>query len=447
MLFKKLTLQRHTFQLYFAALAAMACLGCVPANNTSPSNTQVNTSGNTVSANQNLQPEPEIANVPFTMPIIDAILHDEEFVSQARTQLQLTDEEVDRIRSKARDYVLQLSNDPSLDDERSTLAATDEAKNALRDILGQERGDRFVSLVQRQWSGREGELTVKPSSVPKDTRVVINVPAYRMDLFTDGEIVRSYKVGIGYPEFPLPIGLRKADTIIFNPTWTPPDSPWVKGKVRPGETVQPGSELNPLGPIKIPIGMPALIHGGKVASRLGTFASHGCVGLTDNLVQDFAARLSEAAGKPISMQEVKAYEEKNKDTENVKLGREIPVELRYETIMVVDGTLMIYRDVYERGTNTEENLRSTLSEFGVDLDSLDEKTKKQMLDAVKEMAVDAKGKPVEPSSLNRNSNTSPSGSNNNSGSTTKSIKGRKEVSIKLPQLVGKGYPAPVKINN
>ena len=66
-----------------------------------------------------------------------------------------------------------------------------------------------------------------PNAVPTDTRVVVNIPAFRMDLFQDGSLVKSYKVGIGYPEFPLPQGLRKAQTIIFNPTWTPPDSPWV----------------------------------------------------------------------------------------------------------------------------------------------------------------------------------------------------------------------------
>jgi hypothetical protein len=62
-----------------------------------------------------------------------------------------------------------------------------------------------------------------------------------MDLFQDGSLVKSYKVGIGYPEFPLPQGLRKAQQIIFNPTWTPPDSPWVAKmkNVTAGETFEP----------------------------------------------------------------------------------------------------------------------------------------------------------------------------------------------------------------
>jgi lipoprotein-anchoring transpeptidase ErfK/SrfK len=123
-----------------------------------------------------------------------------------------------------------------------------------------------------------------PNAIPNDTRIVINAPAYRMDVFDNGALVKSYLIGIGYPEFPLPTGMRMADAIIFNPTWTPPDEPWVESpgsKVKVGQKVAAGSKLNPLGLVKIPIGLPSLIHGGKSPAQLGGFASHGCVGLTN----------------------------------------------------------------------------------------------------------------------------------------------------------------------
>ncbi len=131
-----------------------------------------------------------------------------------------------------------------------------------------------------------------------------------MDLFQDGKLVKTYKVGIGYPEFPLPTGMRKAKEIIFNPTWTPPDEPWVESsnKVKVGEKVAAGDKLNPLGPIKIPIGSPSLIHGGKSPAKLGTFASHGCVGLTNAQVQDFAFDLANISGTTLSKEDVKGYE-------------------------------------------------------------------------------------------------------------------------------------------
>ncbi len=49
-----------------------------------------------------------------------------------------------------------------------------------------------------------------PNAVPQDTRVVVNIPAYRMDLFQDGKLIKSYKIGIGYPQFPLPTGLTES---------------------------------------------------------------------------------------------------------------------------------------------------------------------------------------------------------------------------------------------
>src|SRR5919205_169263 len=197
----------------------------------------------------------------------------------------------------------------------------------------------------------------KPNSVPSDTRIVVNAPAYRMDVFQNGKLLKTYEVGIGYPEFPLPQGLRKADTIIFNPVWTPPDEPWVKGKFAPGKKVEAGSKDNPLGPVKIPIGLPSLIHGGKAPAKLGGFASHGCVGLTNQQVQDFSVVLASLGNAQLTPEDVADYAKNREETKQVKLSTPVPVELRYETIVVEDGRLHIYRDVYDKGTNTEENLR------------------------------------------------------------------------------------------
>src|SRR5204863_2513123 len=157
----------------------------------------------------------------------------------------------------------------------------------------------------------------KPNSVPADSRVVVNIPAYRMDVFESGKLVKSYKIGIGYPEFPLPTGLRKAETIIFNPTWTPPDEPWVEspgGKIKIGEKIEAGDKLNPLGSIKIPIGLPSLIHGGKAPAKLGGFASHGCVGLTNSQVNNFAKELARLSGTQISDEQIAAYEKNKTET-------------------------------------------------------------------------------------------------------------------------------------
>ena len=273
-------------------------------------------------------------------------------------------------------------------------------------------------VIHRKAGGAGGpEMLKGPNAVPTDTRVVVNIPAFRMDLFQDGTLVKSYQVGIGYPDFPLPQGLRKASNIIFNPTWTPPDSPWVaKMKdVTPGETVEAGSKLNPLGPIKIPIGSPSLIHGGKPPAKIGKFASHGCVGLTNNQVKDFALLLSKASGTDLSDVTMAGYLQDKEQTKTVKLNETMPVELRYETIVLEEGKLHIYKDVYGQDTNTEENLRAVLEAHGLKLEDLSEQQHTEALDALT-------GK-------------------------TKPKKGEKEIVIDLGGVSAKGYPAPVNLDN
>lgn len=421
-------------------------------------NTTVNTSTTAVNTNTNaakpVENKQAALAMPVTLPVLDAMFADEQFAGELKSKLQLTDEQIARLKQVSGEAVGSLSDDDSENYAGSTRAATERAAKEIRGIIGDEKASQFFELVRQRWEGGS-EMALKsmeatPGAVPTDTRVVVNAPAYRMDVFQEGKLVKSYKIGIGYPEFPLPSGMRKADTIIFNPTWTPPDEPWVKGKVQAGKTVEAGSKLNPLGPVKIPIGLPSLIHGGKNPARLGTFASHGCVGLTDAQVKDFSLELAKIGGTELTAEDVANYGKNKTETKNVKLSNPIPVELRYETIVVENGVLKIFRDVYERGMNTEENLRRVLEVYGVSLDNLADREK--ILQGLKQMAYDAEGNPVAGNAnmnMNMNANANPKTANVNKNSNgdkvTKNIKGSKEVSFQLAELQGKGYPAPINL--
>lgn len=437
-------------KLLFLAIVLFT-LSCAETPNVSTNQTTENTANtNTNIAVPSVSPTPsvseaEAANLPVTLPVLDAMFAEENFAGELKSKLNLTDEQIEKLKQTAREATANLTET----DDGSTVAATRRAEEQIRGIIGDEKAKALSQFVSERWAkGSDDEVTTataatKPNAVPTDTRIVVNAPAYRMDVFQDGKLLKTYKVGIGYPEFPLPTGMRRAKEIIFNPTWTPPDEPWVKGKVQPGKKVEAGSKLNPLGPIKIPIGLPSLIHGGKAESRLGTFASHGCVGLTSPQVQDFAMVLAKLSNTELTPDDVKNYEKKKDETKNVKLAAPVPVELRYETIVVEDGKLKIYRDVYERGTNTEENLRKVLDAYGVSFDSLSEQERAQVLDGLKQMAVDAGGDPVEPNAHANNSNTKDKKNENSSGNVTRNIKGKKEVVFEIAALQGKGYPAPV----
>ncbi len=448
--------------------AVLFSIGCdAPPSPSTNANLAVNT--NTTVANANAAPmsapvenKEMAAQMPVTLPVLDAMFGaDETFAEELKMKVQLTDEQVDNLKRISREAVTNLNEDDASEDPRSTRAAMQRAEGQIREMLGEQKTAQFFNFVRERWSGGEmannadGSAAGVPNSVPADTRVVVNAPAYRMDIFQEGKLIKSYKIGIGYPEFPLPSGMRKAETIIFNPTWTPPDEPWVKGKVEAGKTVAAGDKLNPLGPIKIPIGLPSLIHGGKQPARLGGFASHGCVGLTNPQVQDFATELAKISGLELTAEDVKNYEKQKTETKNVKLNQPIPVELRYETIVVEDGKLKIYRDVYERGTNTEENLQKVLQAHGVSMDSLAAPEREKILAGLKQMAVDASGNAIEAGGGNANGNSANSNTNNASNSNsknnsnskdatvTRNIKGKKEVSFDIAALKGKGYPAAV----
>ena len=440
----------HTFTGYFSkffiiVIVAAAAVGCEtqPIDSNTAGNTQsVNTAGTPAPPAQPAQPNPATANIPVTLPVLDAMFSDETFANDAKTKLSLTDEQITKLRDGARDAVLKLGEDATDDQARSTRTATDSARKFMQGILGADKTDQFLAFVRERWAGAE-QLpdSQKPNSVPTDSRVVVNSPAYRMDVFENGKLVKTYRVGIGYPEFPLPIGLRRASEIIFNPTWTPPDEPWVKGKFQAGKTVEAGSKDNPLGPIKIPIGLPSLIHGGKNPARLGTFASHGCVGLTNAQIQDFALEISALSGTDLAKADIKDFEKQKKETEHVKLANSVPVELRYETIVVEDGKVHIYRDVYERGTNTEDNLRRVLEVYGVSLDQLSAPERDALMTGLEKMAIDATGDPVDTEDSQVNANSS----KKNSSKVTRNIKGEKEVIVPVAALAGKGYPAPVEM--
>ena len=402
--------------------------------------------------------------VPITLPVLDALLADEAFKTELKSKLQLTNEQIKALRKVSSDEVVKLRKGNAENRTGSAEASRNNAIESIRDVLGLEKTEQLLTLARERWNrgGEELETTAVskdaeptmlkgPNAVPKDTRIVVNIPAFRMDVFADGALIKSYKVGIGYPQFPLPQGLRKAQLIIFNPTWTPPDSPWVESmNVTPGEVIEAGSKQNPLGPIKIPIGSPSLIHGGKPLAKIGTFGSHGCVGMTNAQVQDFAKVLARAANTDLSDETMSAYLKQRTKTRVVKLDKLVPVELRYETIVVEDGKLHIYRDVYDQNTNTEENLRAVLQANGINFDDLSSEDKTQMMEAVNALSRNPKKQPTPKPTIATPANSADAIAAANErkaeAERQKKLRSQREIVIAIATLIGKGYPAPVNLD-
>ena len=402
--------------------------------------------------------------VPITLPVLDALLADKAFKADLKSKLQLTDEQIAALGKNSSEAVTRLRHANAENQSGSAETSRQNAIEAIRAAIGAEKSEQLLALARDRWNRGSEELEASatkdaeptmlkgPNAIPKDTRVVVNIPAFRMDVFQSGSLIKSYKVGIGYPEFPLPQGLRKAQMIIFNPTWTPPDSPWVNSMaVTPGEVIAAGSKQNPLGPIKIPIGSPSLIHGGKPLAKIGTFASHGCVGMTNGQVKDFAKVLAQASQTELSDQTIAAYLKNRTKTRTVKLANLVPVELRYETIVVEDGRLHIYRDVYDQNTNTEENLRTVLEANGISFEDLGAEEKAQVLDALNAMSRNPKKQPTPKPSVVGNQNSADklarAAERKAEAERQKKLRNQKEFVIEIAMPTGKGYPAPANLDS
>ncbi|MCA1612941.1 MAG: L,D-transpeptidase family protein [Acidobacteria bacterium] len=157
---------------------------------------------------------------PVTLAVLDALFAEDSFAQELKSKAGLTDEQLAGLRKAAGEERGSLRESDADDHGGTTSAASERATQKITAVLGAEKARQVLSLARERWAGEGGATATaeRPNALPTDTRIVVNAPAYRMDVFENGRLVKTYKVGIGYPEFPLPAGMRKADTIIYNPT-------------------------------------------------------------------------------------------------------------------------------------------------------------------------------------------------------------------------------------
>jgi len=243
----------------------------------------------------------------------------------------------------------------------------------------------YVGDMKRQ-SARSDKLTggaiEKTALAPGggNLKITVNVPAFQMTLWQNGKEVKTYPIGVGLKDYPIYVGLRRASAVIWNPAWIPPDSDWVHAskKVKAGEVILPTDSRNPLGKMKIPLGDGYLIHQAKGAGDLGNLVSHGCVRVMQADLYDLADKIVAARELDITKEQV-AEARRTKETLVAELEPVIHVEITYDTMVVEAGKLRIYPDIYERKTNTVENLRAEFKSNGVDQTDLDDATLEKML--------------------------------------------------------------------
>lgn len=136
-----------------------------------------------------------------------------------------------------------------------------------------QRTFRAVRGYQRKFDLRvTGEVNA-PTLRKLVGRIVVSIGQRKLRLIRNGHVVRTYRVAVGQPAYPTPLGTYKIVQKQKDPSWIPPSSPWAKGlgPIPPG----PG---NPLGTRWIGTSAPAVgIHGTYADSSIGSAASHGCI--------------------------------------------------------------------------------------------------------------------------------------------------------------------------
>ncbi len=240
---------------------------------------------------------------------------------------------------------------------KNALAATPAAETKKRALI-------TANMDRWRWLKRElGTIYL-----------LTNVPEYQLRLTVNNKIIRSYRTVVGKPgKTATPQLAETVKAVVFNPTWTVPQS-IVKGEglgaqllanpasaKRQGYTVtkakdgtvyvvqQPGNN-NSLGRMKIDMPNPHAIYLHDTPSKSLFNAtmrahSHGCI-RTERAVE--LGMTMAILGAGITPEEAVAHNTSMKLT-RVEMTRTFPVYLTYFTMGVdINGQLASFGDIYER---------------------------------------------------------------------------------------------------
>ncbi len=106
-------------------------------------------------------------------------------------------------------------------------------------------------------------------------RIVISIPDRKLAVLEDDRVVKIYPTAVGAPVSPSPEGSFTIINHIADPTW------YTKGR-----TVPPG-KANPLGTRWMGLSRKGYgIHGTNVPSSIGRNASHGCIRMRNQDVEE-----------------------------------------------------------------------------------------------------------------------------------------------------------------
>jgi hypothetical protein len=119
-------------------------------------------------------------------------------------------------------------------------------------------------------------------------RLVVSLPDRKIALFENGRVVKIYPIAVGKNSTPSPRGSFHIASRVVKPTW-----------YQPGKVVHAGP-ANPLGTRWMGLGYKGYgIHGTNRPKSIGKAASHGCIRMRNQDVEDLFERVE--VGDPVEL--------------------------------------------------------------------------------------------------------------------------------------------------
>src|SRR6202158_3747582 len=119
-------------------------------------------------------------------------------------------------------------------------------------------------------------------------RIVVSLPDRKIALLEDGRVVKIYPIAVGKHTTPSPNGSFHIASRVVKPTW-----------YQPGKVV-PAGPANPLGTRWMGLGYKGYgIHGTNRPRSIGKAASHGCIRMRNQDVEDLFERVE--VGDPVEL--------------------------------------------------------------------------------------------------------------------------------------------------
>lgn len=215
-----------------------------------------------------------------------------------------------------------------------------------------------------------------PAAARADDRLVIdlNVPALRVTVRAGATVLRSYPVAVGRVGHETPLGTYTISHAEWNPWWRPPASAWAEG----AKPTPPGPN-NPMGRVKLFFAPLYYLHGTPDEESLGTPASHGCVRMLNDDVVELATLVHDRADPTLAPEQIPAVLARPGRTRVSRFQDSVTFVVRYETVEVVDGELVIHPDIYHRRTTHPEAVYQALLGAGIDMAELERPRVRQLL--------------------------------------------------------------------